>query len=448
MVRRLPGPPELPGRVDTAARDEPTFGGTRRVRAPRPPAPRRSPGPGGVALDSRYFCCDTVFGRVVMAPRVDAQALTSNIVLFGRMLMRSGLPVDAQQTRLFARAVAQLGFSEKHDVKAAGRTIFTRSPEHRRVYDAAFEMFWRRSTAVGGVSRRLPRVRQTERPQPDVSLEDMEERAVHTATVESMSTPVGASSREQLRTADFAELTPREMRDAGAMLDALRIRLPRRPSRRPRIDRRGSRVAPRAMLRRMLGTGGEAVDWRWFRRSTRPRPIVLVCDVSGSMERYTRFMLRFAHALTRSGAPVEVFVFGTRLTRITRELRANHPDAALRNVAGKVVDWSGGTRIGESLAELNQRWVRRTVRSGAIVLLVSDGWERGDPRTLAREMATLHRSCHRLIWLDPLASRPGFEPTTLGLRAALPHVDALLPCASVASLEAFARNLTGFVGRG
>jgi hypothetical protein len=159
------------------------------------------------------------------------------------------------------------------------------------------------------------------------------------------------------------------------------------------------------------------------------------------MERYSRFMLRFAHALQRSGAPVEVFVFGTRLTRITRQLRVRSPDEALRRVAERVLDWSGGTRIGESLHQLNRRWVRRAVRSGAIVLLVSDGWERGDPELLAREMATLRRSCHRLVWIDPLAAREGFEPATAGLRAALPHVDEFVPAASVASLETLAERL-------
>jgi uncharacterized protein with von Willebrand factor type A (vWA) domain len=159
------------------------------------------------------------------------------------------------------------------------------------------------------------------------------------------------------------------------------------------------------------------------------------------MERYSRFMLRFAHALQRSGAPLEVFVFGTRLTRITRQLRLRSPDAALRRVAEKVVDWSGGTRIGESLRQLNRRWVRRTVRSGAVVLLVSDGWERGDPAQLAREVATLQRSCYRLIWIDPLAARPGFEPATLGLRAALPYVDEFVPAANVASLQELAARL-------
>jgi uncharacterized protein with von Willebrand factor type A (vWA) domain len=255
--------------------------------------------------------------------------------------------------------------------------------------------------------------------------------------------PGAASPAETLRQADFGELSAEEQRDALRMLAALRPRLPRRPARRGRIGRQGQRPALRHMLRRSLATGGQPLSWRWLERTTRPRPIILVCDISGSMERYSRFLLRFAHALAGSGAPVEVFVFGTRLTRITRQLRVRSAEDALRRVAGTVLDWSGGTRIGESLRELNLRWVRRTVRSGAIVLLVSDGWERGDPELLGREVARLRRSCHRLIWLDPLASRPGFEPATLGLRAALPHVDRFLPCASVASLEA----LGGVLGR-
>jgi uncharacterized protein with von Willebrand factor type A (vWA) domain len=207
------------------------------------------------------------------------------------------------------------------------------------------------------------------------------------------------------------------------------------------VARSGHRPATRFMLRGAVAGGGETLRWKWLRRASRPRPIVLVCDISGSMERYSRFLLRFGHALRRSGAPVEVFVFATRLTRITRQLGFRTADAALRRVAEKVVDWNGGTRIGESLRELNQRWVRRTIRSGAVVLLVSDGWERGDPALLAREMATLQRSCHRLIWLDPLAGRPGFEPATLGLRAALPFIDDLVPCATVASLEEMAERL-------
>lgn len=371
---------------------------------------------------------------------VDGEVLLANVVRFGRLLRRAGLDVDSGQIATFLRAMLKLGLSRRGDVRAAGRAVFVRRREDARLYEAAFDLFWRRRGRAGELSDRLPRLRQGERreqqsdpAEPDAAGSDDELLAAVR--------PGAASPREELRTADFATLSPGEMRDAQAMLEALRPRLPLRRARRSRTGRSGHRPAARVMLRRALATGGEALRWRWLRRMARPRPIVLVCDISGSMERYSRFMLRFAHALQRSGAPVEVFVFGTRLTRITRQLRIRSPDAALRRVAERVVDWSGGTRIGESLHELNRRWVRRTVRSGAVVLLVSDGWERGDPAVLAREMATLRRSCHRLLWVDPLAARPGFEPATVGLRAALPWVDELVPAASVASLEELAARL-------
>jgi len=375
-------------------------------------------------------------------------AFLGNVILFGRVLRRAGLSVDADQTRRFAQVLAVLGFDRRGDVKAAGRVIFVRRREERALYDAAFDLFWRRGTVVGGASEALPRLRQVQPPRSDVRFgPDAPEGVEVVEAVDETTIRVLASREERLRTADFADLTPDETRDAAAMLAALRPALPLRPSRRRRLDRGGGRLAARIMLRRCLATGGEPLDWRWLRRKSRPRPIALVCDISGSMERYSRLLLRFAHALARSGAPVEVFVFGTRLTRITRELRLRDADAALRRVAVKVVDWSGGTRIGASLRELNRRWVRRTIKSGALVLLVSDGWERDDPALLARELATLQRSCHRLIWLDPLAGRPGFEPVTQGLLAALPHVDEFVPCGNVASLEELAWRLAGWSDR-
>ena len=368
-------------------------------------------------------------------------ALIGNVVLFGRILRHAGLSIDADQTRRFAAVLALLGFDRRDDVRAAGRAVFVRRREERAVYDAAFDLFWRASTARGAVSSALPRLRQKERPATDVAFGPDAPPEMDVTDAVDDRARVGASVHEALRTADFAELTPAEARDAAAMLAALRPRLPLRPSRRRRPGRRGKQLAARVMLRTSLGTGGEPLAWRFWQRSIRPRPIAVVCDISGSMERYSRFLLRFAHALARSGAPVEVFVFGTRLTRITRELRVRDPDAALGRVAGKVVDWSGGTRIGASLHELNGRWVRRTIRSGAVVIIASDGWERDDPAQLAREMATLRRSCHRLIWLDPLAGRPGFEPSTQGLVAALPYVDEFVACANLASLEHLAERL-------
>ena len=380
---------------------------------------------------------DTPFGHVP----VDGEVLLANVARFGRLLRRAGLDVDSGQTGTFARALGLLGFDRRGDIRAAGRSIFVRRREDGWLYEAAFDLFWRRRAGPTELSDRLPRIRQDERREQPADPADPEADAGSDVEPVAAVRPGAASLREDLRTADFATLSADEARDAMAMLEALRPRLPMRRARRRRSARSGHRPAARAMLRRAVSTGGEALRWRWLRRTERPRPIVLVCDISGSMERYSRFMLRFAHALQRSGAPLEVFVFGTRLTRITRQLRGRSPDAALRRVSEKVVDWSGGTRIGESLHELNRRWVRRTIRSGAVVLLVSDGWERGDPALLAREMGTLRRSCHRLLWIDPLAARPGFEPATVGLQAALPHVDELVPAASVASLEELARRL-------
>lgn len=374
------------------------------------------------------------------APREGA-ALAANLVWFGRLLRRAGLPVDPDQTRHFAGVLPLVGLDRRADVKAAARTIYVRRREDLALFDAAFELFWRRATVEGRPSERLPRLRQIERQGTGPLAVPDATPVPNRAAAAEVRVAVTASCREVLRTMDFAELTPAESADAAAMIAALRPRLPQRSSRRRGLGRTGRRLAARVMLRRALATGGEALDWRWLQRRVRPRPIALVCDISGSMAAYSRFLIRFAHTLSRVGASVEVFVFGTRLTRITRELRVRDADAALRRVAGKVVDWNGGTRIGASLHQLNRRWLRRTIRSSAVVVLVSDGWERDDPALLAREIATLQRSCHRLVWVDPLAGRPGFEPATEGLRAALPWVDDFVPCESVASLAALAEKI-------
>lgn len=367
---------------------------------------------------------------------VHGDTLVANAVAFGRLLRRSGLRVDAGQTRDFATALRHVGLGRRRDARAAARCVYARRHEDLALVDAAFDLFWRRH---GAASDALPRLRQREqKPDP---LAPVPDDAPERDDVGAPPRLAGASDADRVRTADFAALTPAEARDALALLDQLRPRVPRRRSRRPMFATRGHRPAPRRMLRRAFATGGEPLHWVWRRRRTRPRPLVLVCDISGSMERYSRLLLRFAHALEQSGAPLEVFVFGTRLTRITRQLRVRSADEAIRRVAGQVVDWNGGTRIGDSLHTLNRAWRRRAIRSGAIVLLVSDGWERGDPARLGREMAFLRRSCHRLLWLDPLASRPGFAPLTQGLQTALPHCDALVPCASVASLEQLAHRL-------
>ena len=214
------------------------------------------------------------------------------------------------------------------------------------------------------------------------------------------------------------------------------------------IPGRGPRIDLRRALARSLRTGGEIVQLPRRRRRLKPRPIVLLCDVSGSMERYSRTLLHFAHTLARNARRVEAFLFATRLTRITMELRTPAADAAIAAAARSVQDWSGGTRIGDALRTFQQRWGRRSLHGGPVVLLISDGWDRGEPQVLRDEIARLQRSCHRLIWLNPLIGTLDFAPLTRGLQAALPFVDDFLPVRTLRDVRDLALHLASLEGRG
>jgi hypothetical protein len=231
-------------------------------------------------------------------------------------------------------------------------------------------------------------------------------------------------------------MTPDELRDAERLVDEIRPRLEMRDSRRQAPHRHGRSLAARRMFRRNLQYGGDPVEWLWRRALEEPRSVTLICDISGSMERHSRLLIRFALALHRvAGVRTEAFVFGTHLTRVTRELRGRQPDVALTRVSAAVSDWSGGTRIGGSLQEFNVRWARRVLRSSGVVIIVSDGWDRGDPELVRREMARLQRSCHRLIWLDPLAGSGRYQPLAGGMAAAFPYIDDLVAIDDLASLR-------------
>jgi uncharacterized protein with von Willebrand factor type A (vWA) domain len=251
--------------------------------------------------------------------------------------------------------------------------------------------------------------------------------------------PVAWSDVELLRSKDFDEYTEAEMVLARELISRLARRGPTRLSRRTRPDSRRRSHTPdlRRLVRASLRTGGEPVERRWRAPSVRPRALVLVCDVSGSMAPYSRMLLQYLHACVAARRRVEAFAFGTRLTRITHELSGRDHDLAMRRAASAVVDFSGGTRIGAAVAELNRVHGRRLGR-GAVVVILSDGWERGDPSELEAEMARLRRSAHRLVWLNPLAAHAEYEPLTRGMRAAIPHTDRLLPGNSLASLEELA----------
>lgn len=253
--------------------------------------------------------------------------------------------------------------------------------------------------------------------------------------------PAAYSAIELLRRKDFARYSDAEMALARDLIAQLARRGPTRLSRRTRPTRRRSHQPDlRRMLRASLRTGGEPIERRWHAPSRRPRPVVLLCDVSGSMTPYARMLLQYLHASVAARRRVEAFAFGTRLTRITNELAGRDHDRALERAAAAVTDFSGGTRIGAALAELNRAHGRRVGR-GAVVVVLSDGWDRGDPELLKTEIVRLRRSAHRLVWLNPLASHPDFEPLTRGMRAAVPHTDELLPGNSLASLEELASIL-------
>jgi uncharacterized protein with von Willebrand factor type A (vWA) domain len=395
----------------------------------------------------------------------DGAIFLRNAVLFTRALRSGGVPTDLRGALDFARALTLVDVGDRTQVHAAGSTVFCRRHADLPIYDAVFDQFWRRHvaritpTAPGeGAGREKPKEsnaaaapessaeRQGERrrgrqERAEPGDDDGDDREIGEGRVVS---PRAFSIAEAFSRREFDRMSASELRDAERLIDLLRPRLETRLTRRYEHHPHGRRLAPRAMFRRNLGTGGDMVDWVWRRRVRRPRTIVVLCDVSGSMERHARLLLRFVQALTRApGVRTESFVFGTRLTRITHELRGRDPDLAIRRVTEAVTDWSGGTRIGDSLRVFNLRWARRVLRSSGIVIVVSDGWDRGDPALVGIETARLQRNCHRLIWLNPLAGADGYEPLAAGMAAAYPSVDDFLPIHNLASLERLGEVLGG-----
>ena len=232
-----------------------------------------------------------------------------------------------------------------------------------------------------------------------------------------------------------------------ALIAAIATDRPKRRSRRLRPHRRGRRIDLRRLLRKSMATGGEPVERTFRRRLEAPRKLVVLCDVSGSMEAYSRALLLFVHALVGSGRGVEAFAFGTRLTRLTPELATRDPEQALRAATKRVVDWASGTRIGTSLKVFNDVWGRRALSRGAVVVVVSDGWEREDPLLVSREMARLSRAAYAVVWVNPLKGHPEYEPLAAGMRAALPYVDRFLSGHNLASLEELADVIGGIERR-
>ena len=361
-------------------------------------------------------------------------AFLSNLIAFGRLLRRHGLQVDTGRVIDLASSLEHVDLGAREDVRAACRAILVHRHEDFATFERLFDLFWSGSsdsahTPQSGLRR--DGLMQGDSPNNEADEIEVSSESIAVRTW---------SDQETVASKDFGEMSEAELAAARSALAQLTWNMDERRTRRW-VAGRGRRIDLRRALARSLRTGGDVVTLPTRRRRTRARPIVLLCDVSGSMERYTRTLLLFAHRLSRDTRRVEAFLFATRLTRITMELRSPKPDAAMSAVSHAVHDWSGGTRIGEALRAFHQRWRRRTLHSDSVVIVISDGWDRGDPEILRNEIARLQRSCYRLIWLNPLIGTHDYAPLTRGLQAALPYVDDFLSVRTLRDVRDLALHL-------
>ena len=370
--------------------------------------------------------------------------LLRNLVHFGRLLRGAGLDVHTGRLLDAVQGIEQVGLRSREDLRLTLRTILVHRHEDFRRFDQAFELFWRehrastRDNVLGAIGERPREVSvRTARGAIEATVQDDTGEGAPEALRGSIRT---WSPDDVRRTKDFAQFTPAEIEQARLALRDLEWRVAMRRTRRWSPGA-GARLDLRRVVRKNMQHGGELLVLPRRRRKEKMRPVVLLCDISGSMETYSRMLLHFAYALARSRARVEAFLFATRLTRITRHLHSTRAEDVVKAVNRAVPDWSGGTRIGDAIATFNRCWGRRLLGHGPVVLLISDGWDRGDPAILRAQMARLQRSCHRLIWLNPLLGSPEYEPLTRGMQAALAHVDDFLPAHNLASLESLAAHL-------
>jgi hypothetical protein len=377
--------------------------------------------------------------------------LSDNVLHFARVLRGAGLPVGTDRALLALEALRVAGVESRRDFHATLRSCLIDRGEHRALFDQAFEIFWKDPDLLGQMMRMLlpkapGRAADGVAGGGNRRLAEALSRRTHAVqeTPQLLATP-SWSERERLRSIDFDTMTSDEWLAARRMVAALDPFLARRVTRRFGPHDRGARIDLRRLLRNAARSGGQVCELPRARARTRSAPLSVIVDISGSMTRYSRMFLHFIHALASGPRAAELrihaFVFGTRLTPITRHVRARDPDEAIARVARAVADWSGGTRIGDCLHDFNRLWARRVLPGNSTVLLVTDGLERGDVNRLARETERLGKSCRQLIWLNPLLRYDGFEPRALGVAAMLPHVHRFLPAHNLQSLERLAEIL-------
>lgn len=378
------------------------------------------------------------------------ERLVANLILFNRALRAVGVAVRAGAVPDALRALGEIGITRRHDVRDALRTVLVSRHEDLRTFDELFDRFWRAWSLESG--------RAVARP---MQVPARTRTTLHLTTVSpgsgSSAGTAGQTDRnavlptyspdETWRRKDFATFTAEDMLHAEDALASLKWDPGLRVTRRWAAGH-GQSVDLKKLLAANMKHGGELIAIPRRTRRVAPRPLVLICDVSGSMEAYTRMLLLFAHAIAGGDRRVEVFLFSTRLTRVTRQFAESRVDRALARVRDAVTDWSGGTRIGEALRSFSTQWARRVLRGQPVVLLISDGWDLGDPALLSAEVARLQRSVFRLIWLNPLIGSEGYEPLTRGMRAALPFVDDFLSVRDMSSIDALAGHLNALAGPG
>lgn len=386
--------------------------------------------------------------------------LLRKLMHFARVLRACGLPIGPGRVVAAVEALQAIDVARGEDFYWALHSVFVNRIADRRLFDQAFHVFWREPgllARISGLALPVFEVESAASPEKGSGLD-------HASAAERSRSPPEAapgnsregeseaaftwSSREVLRQKDFEQMSAEESARAKAALAEMRLPLPLVSTRRLRTHPRGHRIDMRASLRATLRAGQTGIPLLRARRRTRPASLVIICDISGSMSRYSRMLLHFAHTLTTDRDRVCSFVFGTRLTNVTRHLRVRDVDAALEHLARDVRDWSGGTRIGYCLRDFNRIWSRRVLGWGSLVLLISDGLDRDTGQGLALEMQRLRKSCRWLIWLNPLLRYPGFEPRAQGMQAMLPFVHELRTVHNLDSLHALSAALSGLPAEG
>ncbi|MEK9685215.1 MAG: VWA domain-containing protein [Rhodospirillaceae bacterium] len=372
---------------------------------------------------------------LALLERLEGSKLVPNIMHFGRVLRTAGLPVGPGKILDAVKATQAVGIASRRDFYWALHAVFVNRRDQHEVFDQAFHIFWRdphllermlglvmpfQGDEEEGPPPEPPSRRVAEAMSSGEEPKRPEEEKEPEIDVEATLT---ASANELLQKMDFEDMSADEMAQAKALISRMRLPIQDIPIRRFRRSNRPGKVDMRGTLRAALRNGGAVIPLQYRKRKTRTPPLVILCDISGSMGRYTRMVLHFMHAITNDRDRVHTFLFGTRLTNVTRHLRQKDIDLALDSCVDAVDDWSGGTRIGECLKDFNQFWSRRVLGQGAMMILISDGLDRDAGRGLSSEMERLHKSCRRLIWLNPLLRFDGFEPKSQGIRAILPHVD-------------------------